>query len=197
MRQILKNNATYRWLRARYHKHWLHADRSKRFLHAKIAKSAIIKGRHRISFGSKVEIGDFVILQSERDRIFIGSNSQINPFTVIIAYGGVTIGANVMVAPHCMIVASNHDFVQTKIPMRFAEPISAGPIVIEDDVWIGAHSTITDGVRIGTGAVVAANSVVTRDVAPFDIVAGVPARKIGNRLTWKKADADPAPKPSA
>jgi acetyltransferase-like isoleucine patch superfamily enzyme len=54
-------------------------------------------------------------------------------------------------------------------------------IILEDDVWVGANSTITDGVRISKGAVVAANSAVTKDVASFDIVGGVPAQKIGNR----------------
>ena len=57
----------------------------------------------------------------------------------------------------------------------------AKPVAIEDNVWIGANCTITDGVRIGRDAVVGAGSVVTHDVAPYDIVAGVPARVIGNR----------------
>jgi galactoside O-acetyltransferase len=56
-----------------------------------------------------------------------------------------------------------------------------GPIVVGDDVWIGANATVLRGITIGRGAVVGANSVVTRDVAPFSIVGGVPARVIGHR----------------
>jgi maltose O-acetyltransferase len=86
-----------------------------------------------------------------------------------------------MIAPHCMIAAGDHDFTQLEKPMRFANSITKGPIIIEDNVWIGANVTITDGVRIGKDSVIAANSVVTKDVAPFDIVGGVPAKIIRNR----------------
>ena len=86
-----------------------------------------------------------------------------------------------MIAPHCMIAAGDHNFKQLEIPMRFAGGVTKGPIIIENNVWIGANVTITDGVRVGNDSLIAANSVVTRDVAPFDIVAGVPAKVIGNR----------------
>lgn len=66
--------------------------------------------------------------------------------------------------------------------MRFAPALTKGPTVIEDNVWIGSHCVVTDGVKIGKEAVIGAGSVVTKDVQPFDIVAGVPARVIGNRL---------------
>ena len=91
-----------------------------------------------------------------------------------------------MIAPHCMIASGNHDHKQLDKPIRLAENISKGPIVIEDGVWIGANSTVTDGVRIGHNAVVAAGSVVTKDVEPYDIVAGVPAKVIGNRRSVLK-----------
>ena len=85
---------------------------------------------------------------------------------MIYGGAGVHIGNYVTVAPHCMIASGNHDFIQTELPMQIAENLSKKPIVIEDDVWIGANSTITDGVRIGKGTVVGANSVVTKDVNP-------------------------------
>ncbi len=113
--------------------------------------------------------------------VVIGERSRVNVFTVIYGSSGVTIGNDVMIAPHCVLVAGNHDYRQTDKPMNQVANVSAGPIVIEDEVWIGAHSTVTDGVRIGRGAVIGAGSVVTHDVAPNEIVAGVPARRIGRR----------------
>ena len=110
---------------------------------------------------------------------------------VIYGGSGVTIGSDVMIAPHCVLAAGNHDHTQLDQPMRSAPSISRGPIVIEDDVWIGAHCTITDGVTIGRGAVVGANSVVTRDVPAYAIVAGVPAKQIADRRE-KQADHAPA-----
>ena len=80
-----------------------------------------------------------------------------------------------------MIAAGNHDYKQTSTPMRFAGTLTRGPITIADDVWVGANCTIADGVTIGTGAVIGANSLVTKDVQPFDIVVGVPAVVVSNR----------------
>jgi acetyltransferase-like isoleucine patch superfamily enzyme len=144
-----------------------------------VSPKAIIKAP-QIVIGTGAEIGDYVVIQCPLKKITIGEHTQINYFTVI--YGGeVHIGNNVMIAPHVMIASGNHDFVQTEKPMRFAGDLTKGPIRIEDNVWIGSNCTITDGVTIGRDAVVGANSVVTRDVAPYDIVAGAPARFVRNR----------------
>jgi len=146
-----------------------------------IRPTAILEPRRLIKIGHKALICDYVIIRSPENPVVIGAFCQINPFTVIYGGSGVHIGDNVMIAPHCMIAAGDHDFRQIEKPIRFAGNLSKGPIVIEDNVWIGANCTITDGVRIGRDAVVGAGSVVTHDVAPYDIVAGVPARVIGNR----------------
>lgn len=133
-----------------------------------------------IEIGKGTEIKDYVIIQSF-SCIKIGENCQINPFTVL--YGGdIFIGNDVMIAPHCMIASGNHDYKQTEMPMRYAGILTKGPIIIEDDVWIAAHVTITDGVKIGKGAVIAANSCVTKNVEPYAIYAGVPAKKVGTRI---------------
>lgn len=149
----------------------------------RIHPTAQLDRRELVRIGHKAEIQDYVIIRTHENPVVIGAFCQINPFTVIYGGSGVYIGDNVMIAPHCMIAAGDHDFRQLDRPIRFAGSLSKGPIVIEDNVWIGANCTITDGVRIGRDAVVGAGSVVTRDVAPFDIVAGVPARVIGNRKT--------------
>lgn len=146
-----------------------------------ISPKAILENRKLIILDNKAEIQDFVIIKTFQNKVQIGSYTQINPFTVIYGGSGVVIGKYVMIAPHCMIASGNHDFKQLDKPMRFTEGITKGPIVIEDGVWIGANSIITDGVRIGHDSVVAAGSVVTKDVAPWVIVAGVPAKVISNR----------------
>lgn len=147
----------------------------------KIDRTAILNNRSLIELEEGVEIKAGVIINTHHNAVTIGSHSQINPYTVIYGGSGVKIGRNVMIAPHCMIAAGNHDYRQLEVPMRFAGTLTKGPIVIEDDVWIGANCTIADGVRIGAGAVVGANTLVNRDVAPYDIVVGVPAQPIANR----------------
>ena len=150
----------------------------KKFIH----KTAILWNKEYITFGQDSEIWEYAIIRaSKTGKVIIGSYSQIGPFTVIFGGAGVEIGNNVLIAPHCVIAAGNHDYKQTDKPMRFSGGISNGPIIIEDDVWIGANCTITDGVTIGEGAVIGANSVITHNVEPFDVVAGVPGKKISNR----------------
>lgn len=110
-------------------------------------------------------------------RIHIGSNSLLGEYTVIRGQGGVTIGDRVYTSPSVQIIAVNHVF---DSPDRsfVDQGITARGIVIEDDVWIGSGAVICDGVHVGKGAVVAAGAVVTKDVAPNTLVAGVPARPI-------------------
>jgi acetyltransferase-like isoleucine patch superfamily enzyme len=113
--------------------------------------------------------------------IKIGRESLVGEYTVIRGQGGVTIGDRVYTSPFTQIIAVNHVFDDPARPF-VEQGITAQGIVIEDDVWIGASAIITDGVRIGKGAVVAAGAVVTADVAPFSVVAGVPARVIRSTL---------------
>lgn len=150
-----------------------------------IKKTAVIEDKKNVKIDKGVEIGDGVIIKAFSAPIEIGEFTQINPFTVIYGHNSIFIGKNVMIAPHCMIASGNHDFEQTDTPMRFAGNLTRGPIIIEDNVWIGANCTITDGVKIGHDAVVGANSLVNKDVQPYDIVGGVPAKVIKNRLKTK------------
>jgi acetyltransferase-like isoleucine patch superfamily enzyme len=93
---------------------------------------------------------------------------------------GIFIGKNVMIAPNVVLVAFDHGFKDTDIPMVRQNNVEAA-IVIEDDVWIAANCTIAKGVRVGSGAIVGANSCVTQDVPSLSIVGGVPAKLIGRR----------------
>jgi len=89
--------------------------------------------------------------------------------------GNVTIGDRVSIAPRVTLVTSSHP---NHSNIRGFAPVARGPIVIESDAWLGAGCVILPGVRIGRGAVVGANSVVSADVPPLHVVAGQPARTV-------------------
>ncbi len=122
-----------------------------------------------------------VVIHSPAAMVEIGAQSQINFSTVILGGSGVAIGQRVMIGPNCTLAAGNHDYRQTDTPLRFADAVSDGPIVIEDDAWLGASVVVTDGVTIGRGAVIGAGAVVTHDIPQMAIAAGVPARVLGYR----------------
>lgn len=109
--------------------------------------------------------------------IKIGKDSLIGEYTVIRGQGRVTLGDWVYTSPLTQILAVNHVFDD---PQRsfLDQGITAEGIAIEDDVWLGASSIVTDGVHIGKGAVVAAGAVVTRDVPAHTVVGGIPARPL-------------------
>lgn len=94
---------------------------------------------------------------------------------------GVFKGENVMIAPNVVIVAFNHGFDSVDEAMVFQKNTEAA-IIIEDDVWISANCTIAKGVRIGKGSMIGANSFVNKDIPPFSIAGGVPARIIKSRI---------------
>jgi acetyltransferase-like isoleucine patch superfamily enzyme len=105
---------------------------------------------------------------------------RINPYSLLYGQGGLTIGNNVLIASHCTIVPVNHTFSDPARPIQEQAETRQG-IRIEDDVWIASHVTILDGVTVGRGAVIAAGAVVTKDVPPYAIVGGVPAKVLKDR----------------
>jgi acetyltransferase-like isoleucine patch superfamily enzyme len=109
--------------------------------------------------------------------IKIGKNCLISEFTILRGQGGITIGDNVYTSPFVQIVAVNHVYDDPNRPI-IEQGITAQGIVIEDNAWIGSSAIILDGVRVGKGAVVAAGAVVSKDVPPHTVVAGVPAKVI-------------------
>lgn len=108
-------------------------------------------------------------------RIAIGRNSIVGPGCDLDARGGITIGDDVNISGGTRFMTAKHDVQDPDFVARFA------PVVVEDRVWIALGATVLGGVRIGEGAVVAANATVTADVAPFTIVGGTPAVAIGER----------------
>jgi maltose O-acetyltransferase len=105
----------------------------------------------------------------------IGRNSIIGNDAFLDAREGIEIGNNVNMGGHVQVFTLEHD------PQARDFGIKGGPVIIRDYAYIATRTIILPGVTIGEGAVVAAGAVVTRDVEPYSIVAGVPARKIGER----------------
>lgn len=133
-----------------------------------------------ILIAERVLLDRHVGLHADGGSIRIGAGSSMNAGALIIAGGEVEIGENVLIAPGCVLVASNHCFSRPDVPMAF-QGIVKGRVVVEDDVWLGAGAKVLTGVTVGRGAIVGAGAVVTSDVEPRSIVVGVPARKIGMR----------------
>jgi acetyltransferase-like isoleucine patch superfamily enzyme/O-antigen/teichoic acid export membrane protein len=113
-----------------------------------------------------------------------GSYIFVNHDVVFSTPYGMKIGDFVMIGPRCLFATMQHGFEDWKKPMIF-QKAEEKPIVIEDDVWIGANVTVLGGVTIGKGSVIAAGAVVTKDVEPYSIVGGVPAKLIRYRFDEK------------
>lgn len=116
-------------------------------------------------FSSKVSLGDFS---------GIGVNASI--------HGTCEIGNYVMMGENCTVITRNHSHSRTDIPMMYQGFEEERPVYIEDDVWIGDNVTILPGVKIGKGCIIGAGAVVTRDIPPYSIAAGVPAKVIKSRV---------------
>jgi acetyltransferase-like isoleucine patch superfamily enzyme len=132
-----------------------------------LARSATVQmGVHLWSYGP----GNL-----RRRAIRIGDRTIVNRGCTLDARDAVAIGNDVSISPEVVILTTQHGVDDP------AFGLESRPVVIEDNVFIGMRAIVMPGVRIGRAAVVAAGAVVTRDVAPFDIVAGVPARSVGRR----------------
>lgn len=109
-----------------------------------------------------------------------GKNLHVNGGAFFDGRGGLTLGSNVLVGPNAVLLSSQHHWSDPSRPIVL-QGHRLAPTHIGDDVWIGANVVIVPGVTIATGTVVGAGSVVTSDTQPYTIVAGVPARHIGDR----------------
>lgn len=109
----------------------------------------------------------------------IGDNSSLGIDSE--AFGPIRIGRDVMMGPECVILTRNHAHFRTDVPMIRQGYEDYRPVTIGDDVWIGRRVIILPGVSIGDGAIVSAGAVVTKDVEPYTVVGGVPAKKIKDR----------------
>lgn len=114
------------------------------------------------------------------EGIRIGRHVTINEGVFLDGYGGLSIGDHCRIAHGCSFISEDHVFDDPDIPI-WQQGKRAGAIVLEEDVWCGCGVKVMRGVTIGRGAVIAAGAVVTRDVPPYSIAMGVPARVVGTR----------------
>lgn len=129
----------------------------------------------KIGNDSSVHYGCFLTGGPHKCQIEIGNNSVINRFTYLDGRFPLKIGNNVNISHYTVIQTLSHDAQASDF---HGVP---GAVTIEDDVWVGARALILPGVKIGQGAIIGAGSVVTKNVGPYTIVAGNPAKKIKDR----------------
>lgn len=148
-----------------------------------IAESVIIHNPEKMSVGNNVRFYHGVYIEagnSKESFIEIGDNSHFAPYSILYGEEGLKIGKGVCVAAHVVLATHGQGYKDPDIPM-YMQSHSGAPIVIEDNVWICANAVITAGVKIGTGSIVGAGAVVTKDVEPYSVVGGVPAHLIRKR----------------
>jgi acetyltransferase-like isoleucine patch superfamily enzyme len=145
-----------------------------------LSKQGVIFGNRCTVGRSAVIRPTNVLLDEPGEGLRVGNGSNIGAFSYIGCSGYIEIGDNVMMGPRVNLMAENHNFKRTDVVMK-EQGVTRSFIKIEDDVWLGAGSTVLAGVTVGRGSVVAAGAVVTKDVSPFSIVGGVPAKIIKNR----------------
>ena len=138
----------------------------------------IMKNNGKITVGNRVLLHRYVKLSAYGGKIEIGNNTYIGDRTEIHSGESVKIGNNVNVAWDCNVLDRDYHAFESDVEV-------IKPVVISDNVWIGARSMVLKGVTIGKGSVVAAGSIVTHDVPPGCLVAGNPARVIKENVTWK------------
>jgi len=154
-----------------------------------INKPINLQGGKYISIGNNTGIGSYTILTAWDNymndkfspEISIGNNVWIGEGCHITAINKIHIGDNVLMGKYITITDNSHgetNFEQLNIHPLSRPLISRGPVRIEDDVWIGDKVTILSNVKIGKGSVIGANSVVTKDIPPFSIAVGMPAKII-------------------
>ncbi len=143
---------------------------------ARAMRSFVLKRLFR-KFGRKVNIEPKVIF-TNLSECEIGDHSGVGMYSYV---GTVKIGRDVMIGEELIAISRNHEYNSTEAPMRLQGFQKDQPITIDDDVWIGSRVIILPGVKIGTGSIIGAGSVVTKDVPPYSVAAGNPAIIIRGR----------------
>ncbi|MDW8247511.1 MAG: acyltransferase [Sandaracinaceae bacterium] len=134
-----------------------------------------------VHVGARVYVGHYAILKGYyKNTLRIGDESWIGPQAFLHAAGGLEIGKKVGIGPGVKIFTSYHEEDHLDIPVLEA-PLVFKKVVIEDEADIGVGAIVLPGVQVGRGAIVGAGAVVTRDVPPYAIVAGNPARLLRYR----------------
>lgn len=144
-------------------------------------------GEKGIIIENNVIISRNCVIQGKTAPIVLGKNVNIGCNVMISSVSGIFIGNSVLIAGNCYIGGGRYISDQLDIPMMEQGIYSKGPVVIEDDVWLGSGSIILDGVRIGKGCIVGAGAVVTKDLPNYAVATGVPAQILRMRQEISKS----------
>lgn len=144
---------------------------------AKIRRGCVlnVSPMNHFYLGDYSSIEEWCVIDNGVGDVCIGHHTLIGMRNTLI--GPLTVGNHVILAQNVVLSGLNHRYEDTSMPISL-QGVNKNEIIIEDDSWIGANSVITAGVHVGRHAVVAAGSVVTKDVPPFTIVGGCPAKVI-------------------
>jgi acetyltransferase-like isoleucine patch superfamily enzyme len=163
------------WNRARIHLELARREAFARWpLHGNVLE-ALVEGRLEVGSGTLFEPDVWITAPGDA-RVRIGSGTFLNIAVMVAAVELVEIGAHCMFANGCFITDGNHRFDAPDKPVPWQGFDSKGPTRVGDNVWCGANVVITSGVTVGERCVIGANSVVTGDLPPRSIAAGVPAK---------------------
>ena len=146
---------------------------------ARIGSRVRFSGTSRISIEKGASINQYAEIHSGGNPIRIRANAFIDLGASIRDCGEI-IGSNCMIASHCSMYANNHRFDDLTRTIN-SQALTAIGITIEDDCWLGTGVRVLDGVTIGRGSVIGAGAVVSRDIPPYSVAVGVPARVIKKR----------------
>lgn len=131
--------------------------------------------------GNNVHIQEGTAFYS-RENIEIGDNVYIGPKNIFFGYGGISVGSGSILAHNVEIHTRNHNYDSEDLEsIPYDKVYVYKPVVIEENVWIGAHVKISPGVTIGEGSVIGLGAVVTKDIPPYSIAGGNPAKVIKQR----------------
>ena len=163
------------WNRARIHWEFMRRNAFARWpVHGNVLE-ALREGRLEIGAHTLLEPHVWITAPAPA-RVRIGEESFVNVAVMVAALELVEIGAHCMFANGCVITDANHRFDDPDRPVTWQGFAGKGPTRVGDNTWCGANVVITSGVTVGERCVIGANSVVTADVPPYSIAAGVPAR---------------------
>ena len=144
-------------------------------------KGVLVFHPENIEIGDNVYIGHYTILKGYyKNLMVIGDHTWIGQQCFLHSAGGLYIGRGVGIGPRVVILTSQHKPTELDVPVYF-QPLEFAEVILEDGCDIGAGAIILPGVKIGKGAIIGAGAVVTRDVPPFEVWIGVPARKLRER----------------
>lgn len=162
---------------------WYFSKRFKRLGEkSHLGMGLLVYDPQNISLGENFSIRRNSTLGAINGELIVGDNVSIAENVTVNASekGKIVLGNYVLIAPNTVLRASDHVTTRTDQTIR-EQGHTGGEIIVEDDVWIGANCVVVAGTRIGKGAVIAAGAVVTKDVEPYTIVGGVPAKFIKKR----------------